>query len=154
MPARIRIKGATVVSMDPAIGILDPGDVLIDGGKIIAVDRDVSDWAVTSIDGRGMIALPGFVNGHLHLWQTALRGMAADWTLDRYFAVLIGKVVGLYRPEDVYIGNLAGALDQINGGVTTLIDWCHIVNTPAHADAAVDALNDSRIRAVFAYARR
>ena len=98
-----------------------------------------------------MIAMPGFINGHIHLWQTALRGVAADWTLDHYFSVLIGKVVGLYSPQDVYIGNLVGALDQINSGVTTLFDWCHIVNTPAHADAAVDALQEARIRAVFAY---
>ena len=103
------------------------------------------------IDGRGMIAMPGFINGHIHLWQTALRGVAADWTLDHYFSVLIGKVVGLYSPQDVYIGNLVGALDQINSGVTTLFDWCHIVNTPAHADAAVDALQEARIRAIFAY---
>ena len=103
------------------------------------------------IDGRGMIAMPGFINGHIHLWQTALRGVAADWTLDHYFSVLIGKVVGLYTPQDAYIGNLVGALDQINSGVTTVFDWCHIVNTPAHADAAVDALQDAGIRAVFAY---
>ena len=82
------------------------------------------------IDGRGMIAMPGLINGHIHLWQTALRGVAADWTLDQYFGVLIGQVVRLYTPEDVYIGNLVGALDQINSGVTTLFDWCHIVNTP------------------------
>jgi cytosine/adenosine deaminase-related metal-dependent hydrolase len=98
-----------------------------------------------------MIAMPGFVNGHIHLWQTALRGIAADWTLDHYFGVLIGKVVGLYTPQDAYIGNLVGALDQINSGVTTLFDWCHIVNTPAHADAAVDALKEAGIRAIFAY---
>ena len=98
-----------------------------------------------------MIAMPGFVNGHIHLWQTALRGIAADWTLDHYFSVLIGKVVGLYTPQDAYIGNLVGALDQINSGVTTLFDWCHIVNTPAHADAAVDALKEAGIRAIFAY---
>ena len=103
------------------------------------------------IDGRGMIAMPGLINGHIHLWQTALRGVAADWTLDQYFGVLIGQVVRLYTPEDVYIGNLVGALDQINSGVTTLFDWCHIVNTPDHADAAVDALQDAGIRAVFAY---
>jgi 5-methylthioadenosine/S-adenosylhomocysteine deaminase len=65
--------------------------------------------------------------------------------------VLIGQVVGLYSLQDVYIGNLVGALDQINSGVTTLFDWCHIVNTPAHADAAVDALQEARIRAIFAY---
>jgi 5-methylthioadenosine/S-adenosylhomocysteine deaminase len=151
MLPRIRIKGATIVSMDPTLGIIDGGDLLIDGGKIVAVGRNVGSWAVREIDARDMIALPGFVNGHIHLWQTALRGVAADWTLDHYFGVLIGKVVGLYTPQDAYIGNLVGALDQMNSGVTTLFDWCHIVNTPAHADAAVDALKEARIRAVFAY---
>jgi cytosine/adenosine deaminase-related metal-dependent hydrolase len=151
MLPRIRIKGATIVSMDPALGIIDPGDILIDNGKIIAVGRNLTGWASTEINGAGMIAMPGFINGHIHLWQAALRGIAADWALDHYFGVLIGKVVRLYAPQDVYIGNLIGALDQINTGVTTLFDWCHIVNTPAHADAAVDALRDARIRAVFAY---
>jgi 5-methylthioadenosine/S-adenosylhomocysteine deaminase len=151
MSPRIRVKGATIVSMDPTIGIIESSDLLIDGGKIIAVGKNVGSWAVIEIDGRGMIAMPGFINGHIHLWQTALRGVAADWTLDHYFSVLIGKVVGLYTPQDAYIGNLVGALDQINSGVTTLFDWCHIVNTPAHADAAVDALQDAGIRAVFAY---
>jgi 5-methylthioadenosine/S-adenosylhomocysteine deaminase len=151
MLPRIRVKSATIVSMDPTLGIIETGDLLIDEGKIIAIGRNVGSWAVIEIDGRGMIAMPGFINGHIHLWQTALRGVAADWTLDHYFGVLIGRVVGLYSPQDVYIGNLVGALDQINSGVTTLFDWCHIVNTPAHADAAVDALRDARIRALFAY---
>jgi 5-methylthioadenosine/S-adenosylhomocysteine deaminase len=137
--------------MDPALGIIEPGDLLIDHDKIVAVGHNLGSWAVREIDGRGMIAMPGFINGHIHLWQTALRGVAADWTLDHYFGVLIGKVVKLYTPQDAYIGNLIGALDQINCGVTTLFDWCHIVNTPAHADAAVDALQEAGIRAVFAY---
>ncbi len=151
MSSRIRIKGATIVSMDPTFEIVEGGDLLIDDGKIIAVGRNVGSWAAVEIDGRGMIAMPGFINGHIHLWQTALRGVAADWTLDHYFSVLIGQVVGLYTPQDVYIGNLVGALDQINSGVTTLFDWCHIVNSPAHADAAVDALREAAIRAIFAY---
>jgi 5-methylthioadenosine/S-adenosylhomocysteine deaminase len=151
MLPRIRIKGATIVSMDPKVGILETGDLLIDGGKIIAVGKDVGSWAVIEIKGHGMIAMPGFVNGHIHLWQTALRGIAVDWTVDQYFSALIGKLVGLYTPEDVYIGNLVGALDQMNSGITTLFDWCHIVNTPAHADAAVDALKEAQIRALFAY---
>jgi 5-methylthioadenosine/S-adenosylhomocysteine deaminase len=151
MLPRIRIKGATVVTMDPTLGVIESGDILLDNGKIIAIGPKAGSWAVTEIDGRGMIAVPGFINGHIHLWQTALRGVAADWTLDHYFGVLIGQVVKLYEPRDVHIGNLLGALDQINCGVTTLFDWCHIVNTPAHADAAVDALQESGIRAIFAY---
>jgi 5-methylthioadenosine/S-adenosylhomocysteine deaminase len=137
--------------MDPELGILEAGDILIDSDKIVAVGRNLGSWAVSEIDGRGMIAMPGFINGHIHLWQSALRGIAADWTLDHYFGMLIGQVVKLYTPHDAYIGNLIGALDQINSGVTTLLDWCHIVNTPEHADAAVDALQETGIRAVFAY---
>jgi 5-methylthioadenosine/S-adenosylhomocysteine deaminase len=89
--------------MDPALGIIESGDLLIDRDKIIAVGRDIGSWAVREIDGRGMIAMPGFINGHIHLWQTALRGIAADWTLDQYFGVLIGKAVRLYTPQDAYI---------------------------------------------------
>jgi cytosine/adenosine deaminase-related metal-dependent hydrolase len=51
--------------MDPTLGIIESGDLLIDGGKIIAVGKNVGSWAVTEIDGRGMIAMPGFINGHI-----------------------------------------------------------------------------------------
>jgi 5-methylthioadenosine/S-adenosylhomocysteine deaminase len=52
---RIRVKGATIVSMDPTLGIIDSGDLLIDDGKIIAVGRNVGSWAVIEVDGRGML---------------------------------------------------------------------------------------------------
>lgn len=149
--ARLLVKGATVVTMDPKLGTLAAGDILIEGRRIAAVAPRVDDSLARRIDGSDFIAIPGFVNGHLHLWQAAMRAVAADWTLDHYFQQLIGTLVRRYAPEDVRIGNLMGALDQINNGVTTLFDWCHVVNSPAHADAAVDALQDARIRAVFAY---
>ena len=81
--------------MDPSIGVIDSGDILVDDGKIIALGPKLGSWAVNEIDGRNMIAMPGLINGHIHLWQTALRGVAADWTLDHYFGVLIGQVVKL-----------------------------------------------------------
>lgn len=151
MAGRIKITGVTAVTMEPGVGVIEDCDIVIDGGRLEAIGQGVADWAVTAIDGRGMIALPGFVNAHLHLWQPALRGIAADWTLDRYFGRLIGEVVRLYEPRDAFIGNLCGALEQVEAGVTTLFDWCHIVNTPEHADAALDGLRESGIRAVFGY---
>ncbi len=145
------IKQATIVTMDDALGEIPAGDILIEDCTISAIAPALSVEGAQVIDGTDLIAMPGFVNGHLHLWQTALRGVGGDWTLGRYFDTLIGRAVPNYRPEDVFSGNLAGALDQINSGVTTLVDWCHMVNTPEHADAAVDALDASGIRAVFAY---
>ena len=98
-----------------------------------------------------MIVMPGFVDTHRHTWQTPVRGVLPCCTLDHYFAVMLGSVGGHYRPEDVHIGNYAGALEALNGGVTTLLDWSHINNTPDHSDAAIQGLKDAGIRAVYAH---
>jgi 5-methylthioadenosine/S-adenosylhomocysteine deaminase len=96
-----------------------------------------------------MIVMPGLINGHLHTWQSALRGVAADWTVAHYMQAMHRGLATLYRPEDIYIANLMGALNQINGGTTTLVDWCHNNPTPEHTDAAIEGLAESGIRAVF-----
>ena len=69
----------------------------------------------------------------------------------QYFAAMLGNVGGHYRPEDVLIANHAGALEALNSGVTTLLDWSHISNTPEHSDAAIQGLKDAGIRAVYAH---
>jgi cytosine/adenosine deaminase-related metal-dependent hydrolase len=51
----------------------------------------------------------------------------------------------------VYAGNYLGALEAIDAGITTLLDWSHISNTPAHADEAIRGLQDARLRAVYCY---
>jgi cytosine/adenosine deaminase-related metal-dependent hydrolase len=63
---------------------------------------------------------------------------------------MFGKFGTNYRPEDVYAGVLLGRLTALNGGITTMLDWSHIMNTPQHADAAIQALRDSGGRSVFA----
>ena len=98
-----------------------------------------------------MIVMPGFVDTHRHTWQTPVRGVLPSCTLDHYFAVMLGQVGGFYRPEDVHIGDYAGSLEALNGGVTTLLDWSHISNTPDHSDAAIQGLKDAGIRAVYAH---
>src|SRR6201994_3016756 len=148
--SRTLIKGGYVVTMDPRLGEPPRGDGLIDGEKIAAIGPhlDAPDGAAT-IDAAGMIVMPGLVNGHLHTWQSALRGIAGDWTVARYMQAMHRGLATLYRPEDIYIANLMGALNQINCGATTLVDWCHNNPTPAHTDAAIQGLAESGIRAVF-----
>jgi cytosine/adenosine deaminase-related metal-dependent hydrolase len=146
------IKGATIVSMDDEIGVLPAADLLIEGGiiKEIGYDLLVQDpETVESIDAAGRIIVPGFVNSHMHTWQTALRGIASNWTLLEYFRWTHAGLATHYAPEDIYWGTLAGALNQINCGTTTLADWCHNNPTPEHTDAAVSGLHDSGIRAMY-----
>jgi len=150
---RTLIKSATILSMDARLGDLDSGDLLVEGDRIIDVrpDIDLGSGALEAeiVDGAGRIVIPGLINAHMHSWQTALRGFAANWTLLEYFRRMHAGLATVFRPADIHIATLAGALNQINCGTTTLVDWCHNNPTPDHTDAAVRGLVESGIRAAF-----
>lgn len=138
--------------MEPGQGDLPDTDVLVRDGRIAAVGRalDVPAGAL-EIDARGGIVLPGMIDTHRHMWQTAQRGYGSDWTLTNYFYFYYVNHVNLFRPEDIYAGNLLSALESMDAGVTTTVDWSHGLRTPAHADAALDALERVPGRFVLAY---
>jgi len=101
------------------------------------------------VDAAGCIVIPGLVNAHMHTWQTALRGVAANWTLLEYFKNMHAGLATVFEPQDLYIATLMGSLNQLNCGTTTLADWCHNNPTPEHNDAAIQGLLESGIRAAF-----
>ncbi|HEY7457833.1 MAG TPA: amidohydrolase family protein [Xanthobacteraceae bacterium] len=148
--SRILIKGGTVIRMDRRARDLPKGDVLIENDKIVEVARDIdAPKGAEVIDASDMIVLPGFVNAHLHTWQSGLRGIGGDWSVPQYMSNMHRGLATHFRPEDIYIANLMGALTSLNSGITTLVDWCHNNPTPEHTDAAIDGLEESGIRAAF-----
>ena len=150
MANRLLLRGGHVLTMDPALGDLPKGDVLIDGDAIATVAPQV-DADAEVLDASGKIVIPGFVDTHRHTWEAAIRGCAPNATLDDYFVEVLDTFAPVYRPEDVYASNLAGALECLNAGITTLVDWSHINNTPEHPDAAIRGLQEAGIRAQYAY---
>ena len=148
----ILFRNATVLSMDPAIGVLNGGDVLVHGERIERVGQGIEapENAVV-IDATGGILMPGMVDTHRHMWQTALRGFGADWTLSQYFVFYYLTWGKIFRPEDVYAGNLLSAIEAVDAGVTTSVDWSHGLRTMDHAEAATDALEAVPGRFVLAY---
>lgn len=151
MAERILIKGAIVLSQDPGIGELPSADILVEGDRIAQVGADLSVADAQVIDAAGDIVIPGFIDTHRHTWETNIRTCAPDFTLGAYFGAILDQFAPKYQPDDVYASNQWGALECINGGITTLVDWSHIMNTPDHADAAIKGLADTGIRAVFAF---
>ncbi len=157
---RLLIRGGAVMSMDPAVGDFTVGDVLIEGSKILAVGPNLSAGGASVIDARGRIVMPGFVDTHHHLFETAVRSTLPDallfdgldaGTTYNYFQKMLLGFAPVYRPEDVYISTLYGSLSQLDCGVTTVFDISQIHHSPAHSDATIAALRDSERRAVFGY---
>ena len=148
------VKNGIVLSLDPQIGDVNGCDVLIDGDRIVAVGRDLEADGAEVIDASGMIVMPGFVDSHRHIWEGLLRNIGTDVPLEgrsSYFSHVLHKLAPAFRPEDAYMGNLISALGAIDAGITTLLDWSHIQDSPEHTDAVIQALEDSGLRAVFAY---
>ncbi|WKK23974.1 amidohydrolase family protein [Streptomyces olivoreticuli] len=147
------LRGGTVITMDGPDGVLPVGDVLVRDGRIEAVGpRLDAPEDARLLDTTGKIVLPGLIDAHRHTWQTALRGVGAEWTLTDYFVYMVGQFGPLFRPEDVYAANLVAATESLNDGATTLADWADGSRTPEHAEAAVQALHDAGVRARFVYA--
>ena len=126
---KLLLKGGTVLSIDPEIGDLATGDVLIDGDEIAAVAGSI-DADAEVVDCTGRIVIPGFIDTHRHTWEAAIRNCAPNATLDDYFVEVLDTFAPAYTPDDVYASNLAGSLECLNAGITTLVDWSHINNTP------------------------
>jgi 5-methylthioadenosine/S-adenosylhomocysteine deaminase len=145
-------RGGTVLTMDDAGTVLTDADVLIVDDAIVSVGTALEvPENVFEIDATGGIVMPGMIDTHRHMWQTAMRGYGADWTLTQYFVWNYLEHGKHFRPQDIYAGNVLGALEALDAGVTTTVDWSHGLQTTDHAEAAVDGLLETGGRFVLAY---
>lgn len=149
------IRGARIVTLDQQLGDDFVADIVIEDDKIVTIGdgarAEETDQNQKIIDARDMIAFPGFVDTHRHTWQSAIRHSYADRDPARYFAEVLRGTGAAYTPRDVEIGNTLGTAAALSAGTTTLLDWSHIQNSPAHTDAAISGLRRSGIRAVFGH---
>jgi 5-methylthioadenosine/S-adenosylhomocysteine deaminase len=152
LPARERflIRGAYVLTMDPRLGELPQGDVLVSNGEIVAVGRALDAGGAVVIDGANAVVLPGFVETHWHLWTSLLRGMVGP-TPEQFYFPMSGALGKVFRPGDVYQGVRLSTVEAIYGGVTTVTDWSHNNQTRDHSEANIKAIADSGIRARYLY---
>jgi 5-methylthioadenosine/S-adenosylhomocysteine deaminase len=146
---RLVIRGGHVIDTEPEPVLYQGSDVLIEDGRIAAVGQELPADGAEVIDARDRIVLPGFVDTHRHIWQTGLRGLLVDDRLPAYLDLVLGRLAPGFRPEDIHVANLAGALECLDAGVTTVQDFSHAMYSPEHADAAIAGLTEAGVRAVF-----
>jgi cytosine/adenosine deaminase-related metal-dependent hydrolase len=146
------LRGGTVLTMDDSGTVRPDADVLVVDDRIAAVGVGLEvPEGTQEIDARGGVVMPGMIDTHRHMWQTTMRGYGADWTLTQYFVWYYLEHGKTFRPQDIAAGNRLSALESLEAGVTTTVDWSHGLQTVEHADAAVDALRSVPGRFVLAY---
>src|SRR4051812_6939476 len=134
-------RSGTVLTMDASSTVLRDADVLVVGDRISAVGPGLEvPEGTQEIDARGGIVMPGMIDTHRHMWQTAMRGYGADWTLTQYFVWYYLEHGRKFRPEDIAAGNRLAAIESLDAGVTTTVDWSHGLSSLEHGEAAVDAM--------------
>jgi cytosine/adenosine deaminase-related metal-dependent hydrolase len=152
LPARgeFIIRGAYLLTMDAKLGDIPNGDIHVRNGEIVAVGANLAAPGAEVIEARTMIAIPGMIETHWHMWGTAARNMAGDDEKTGYFPYsrVLGKV---FTPEDNARGVRIGLAEALNGGLTTVNNWSHNLLAPDYADAELQAHRDLGGRALFSY---
>ena len=146
---RTLFKGGTIVTMDTAVPNLSTGDLLVEGDRIAAIGVDIDAEGAEVLDATGSIVMPGLVDAHHHMWLGVMRRMMPD--VDDLFAYIdvVAETLGAqYRPLDMYVSTRLTAVASLDAGITTIIDACHSSRSAEHTDAALDALDNTGIRAL------
>jgi len=130
------INGGTVVTMDGDRLILEDGAVVVKGDVISAIgfrtDLEKKYIADQTIDARGKLVLPGFINGHTHVPMTLFRGLHDDVTLDEWLHKYIFPAEAKNVTEEfVRWGTRLAAAEQIRGGITTFADMYYFEDAVA-----------------------
>lgn len=145
------IKGAALISVDPAIGTVPAADVEVKDGVIVAVGPNLRARGAETIDGSRMIAMPGMVETHYHMWSALGRNFVGDGF--EYFPAK-SATVAAYEPDDFYNSVSLGLAELAAAGITTVNNWAHNVRGPDYADAELTAHRDARLRARYSYGHR
>ena len=147
--SRTIFKGGAIITMDAAVPNLATGDVLVEGDRIVAIGANVPADGAEVIDASGSIVMPGLIDAHHHMWLGVMRRLMPDVDdLFAYIDVVAEQLGSQYRPLDMYLSTKLTAVASLDAGITTVIDACHSSRSPEHSDAALDALDQTGIRAL------
>lgn len=123
--------------------ITEHGNIEITDDRITAFPEKIEDISayVTVIDGKGMLALPGFINTHNHIAMTAFRSYADDMQLMDWLEKKIWPAEACLNEEVVYAQTMLGIAEMIRCGTTGFADMYFFM------DQVAEAVKDSGIRA-------
>ena len=151
-PRALLIKGALVLTMDPALGDIEHGDVLIEGNRIAQVGAALAaPEGAETIEGHGIILIPGLIDSHTHMWQVPLKGLGVGLWGTPDYQKHVFPLREKFNAVDMHDACFAAGTEMLDNGITTVLDFCHNTMTPAHAEQSIAAHRRTGQRVLFSY---
>ncbi len=150
----ILIHNGAVVTVNDDQKVYQNGYLFIEDDLIIDVSSGATPTkyhkADTVIDAENMAIMPGMVNGHTHLFQTFIRGLADDKPLLEWLKAAIWPVAQHLSADEAYVAAMIGLVENIRGGATSVIDHQYIHTELENDDAVCRAAEESGMRFLLA----
>lgn len=146
------IKNATVYTVNEQDEILYHAAIAVENGKIKKIYKEnepIAETAGKEIDATGKVVFPGFVNTHIHIFQSLLKGLGADHRLIEWLnlsALPYGAVIG---PDLQYEAARLASAEALQSGCTTLCEFFYTTQSEELAHAVIKGMQDTGIRSVF-----
>jgi 5-methylthioadenosine/S-adenosylhomocysteine deaminase len=142
------LRGGYVLTLDRNLNDIPIGDVHVRDGAIVAVGPSVEAAGAEVVSATGMIVMPGFIETHSHIWNSLFKNMRRPGV--EYFPLkeAFGKH---HTPVDYYRAHRLFLTEATNAGITTVINYAHNTQSPAHCDAEIRAMAESGLRGRYAY---
>jgi len=139
------IRDAKILIAGPGVGAVTCGDLVIENGRIVAVGTDAAASADRVLSCDGAFCLPGFVQTHVHLCQTLMRGLADDLSLLDWLERRIWPLEAAHTPESLRASARLGVAELLLGGTTSIL----AMESVRHTDQAFEAVDELGIRATL-----
>ena len=145
------IRNAMIHTMDRDKRVINRGNVAVQGDRIAWVGEDLPDCcrSIQEIDADGMILFPGFIDTHIHIFQSFLKGLGADHRLIEWLnlsALPYGKVM---TPRQHKLAAQLACMEALKSGCTSICEFFYTNQDPELAHACIEGMRSTGIRSVF-----
>jgi len=146
------VKNARIYTMDRDGRVLDRGSVAIQGDQIAMIEpTDLSESyeAGQVIDADGMILFPGFINTHIHFFQSFLKGLGADHRLIEWLNLSALPYGTKMTPRQHELAARLASMEALKSGCTTICEFFYTNQDPELAYACIEGMRSTGIRSIF-----
>ncbi len=145
---RTLIKTNKIITVNSKREIIHYGGILIEDNciqQILTQDQlqDIKEFDGEIVDARDLVAIPGFVQTHIHLCQTLFRGLADDLELLDWLQLKIFPFEAAHNEKSMYASALLGISELVRSGTTTIMD----MGTVNYEEEIVWAIDEAGLRA-------